>query len=95
MIYYISRTNFAVKRSDYLINDEIVRINVSDLLTNFTTNTFEEILQNDRCDLRKKIFIEKRWNKVRKRRRQKCVESVENNDCDRMIINQKHVAWQS
>ncbi len=95
MICYTRQTNFVVERFDYLIDDEIVRVNVSDLLTNFTTSTFEKILQNDRCDLRKEILIEKRWNRVKKRRRQKCVEDVENNDCDRLIINQKHVAWQS
>ncbi len=87
MICYIRQANFVVERFDYLINDEIVRINVFDLLTSFTTNTFEKILQSDRCDLKKKILIEKRWSRIKKRRRQKCVENIENNDCDRMIIN--------
>ncbi len=88
MTCYIHRTNLAVERFNYLIDDEIVRVSVSDLLTNFTTNTFEEILQSDRCDLREKILTEERWSKVKERRRQRCVENVENNDCDRVIINQ-------
>jgi hypothetical protein len=80
--------------SYYLINDEIVRVNVSDLLTSFTTCVFERFLQNDR-NLRKKIFIEKRWDRVDKRLRQKYIEDVENDCCSRLIIRERDISRQS
>jgi hypothetical protein len=57
---------FAEERSDYLIDDWVVRINIFDLLTNLATCAFRKILQNDRRDLKEKIFTRDR-NKVSKR----------------------------
>jgi hypothetical protein len=78
----------------YLIDDEIVRVNVFDLLTNFTTCAFERFLQNDR-NLKKKIFVEKRWDRVDERLRQKCIENVENDCCCRIIIRKRYISWKS
>jgi hypothetical protein len=43
--------------------------------------------------LKEEILIKKR-NKVDERRRKWCVESVENDCCNRMIVNQNHIACQ-
>jgi hypothetical protein len=69
-----------VKWSDYLIDNEIVRVNIFSLLTNLASCAFEEILQSDRRDLKEKILIEE-WDKVDEQRRQWCVENVKKNDC--------------
>ncbi len=52
--WYSRWERIAEEWSDYLIDDEIVRVDVSDLLTNFTTCAIEKVLQNDRDDLKKK-----------------------------------------
>ncbi len=96
MIECFRRERVVEKWSYYLINDEIVRINVFDLLTSFTTCAFEKVLQNDR-ELKKKILVEERWNDVDERQRQKCVENFENDCCCWcwMIIRQRHILKQS
>ncbi len=96
MIECCRRENVIEKRSYYLIDDEVVRIDVFDLLTNFTTCAFEKILQSEK-ELREKILVEERWNDVDERQRQKCIESVENDCCCWcwMIIRQRHILRQS
>ncbi len=80
--------------SYYLINDEIVRIDVFDLLTNFATCAFERVLQSDR-DLKKKILVEERWDRVDERLRQRCIKNVENDCCCRLIIRKRDILRQS
>ncbi len=57
-----------VKWFYYLIDNEIIWINVFDLLTNFTMCAFKKVLQNDR-DLKEEILVEKWWNDVNKWKR--------------------------
>jgi hypothetical protein len=64
----------------------MIRIYIYNLLTNFATCALKETLQSDCCDLKEKILIKER-DKVDKWRRQWCVESVENDCCDRVIVN--------
>jgi hypothetical protein len=66
--------------SDYLIDNWVVRVDISDLLTNFTTCAFERDLQSDRCDcdLREKILDEERWDRVSEWQWQRRVENVRN-----------------
>jgi hypothetical protein len=94
MIECFRRKRVVEEWSYYLIDDEIVRINVSDLLTSFTTCAFEKFLQNDR-NLRKKILLEERWDCVDERLRQKCIENVENDCCCRVIIRKRYISWKS
>ncbi len=62
--------------SHYLFS---VRVNIFNLLTSFTTCAFEKDLQNDRCDLKRKILDEERWNKISEKQWQRRVENVKNN----------------
>jgi hypothetical protein len=92
MIECFRRERVVEEKFYYLIDDEIVRINVSDLLTNFTTCAFEEFLQNDRS-LKEKILVEERWDRVDERLRQKCIENVEDDYCCRVIIRKRYISW--
>jgi hypothetical protein len=80
--------------SYYLIDDEIVWINVFDLLTSFATCAFEEVQQSDR-DLKEKILVEERWNRVDERLWQRCIENVENDCYCRLIIRKRDILRQS
>jgi hypothetical protein len=84
MIWHSDWERIAEEWSDYLISDWIVRIDIFDLLTNFTTNAFEEDLQSDRCDLKKNIIDEERWDRINEWQWQRRVKNVRN-DCENEI----------
>jgi hypothetical protein len=94
MIKCFRRKHVVEEWSYYLINNEIVRVNVFDLMTSFTTCVFEKVLQNNR-NLREKILVEEQWDRVDERLRQMCIKNIKNDCCCRLIIRKRDISRQS
>ncbi len=87
MIWYSRWERLDVEWFDYLIDDEIIWVDISDLSTSFTTCTFERFLQNNRSDLKEKILIEERCDEIDERHRQERFENDEIDNYNQAVVD--------